>query len=261
MNVALLQYDIAWEDQEQNFQRLAPRIAQAAAAGARLVVLPEMFACGFSMATQRIAEPYAGPSARFLREQAARHGVWICGSFPELAEAADGSAQAALPANTLLLAGPAGEAHRYRKLHPFTFAQEHEHYRAGTEFLNVDVEGVRCTFFICYDLRFADEFWVNAETSDCFVVVANWPEKRRSHWSALLLARAIENQAYVLGLNRVGRGGELDYSGDSAVIDPTGEILCAASRTETTLFATVDPEFVAKARARFPVLRDRRPFA
>lgn len=265
MKLALLQYDIAWEAPEQNFNRLGPRIAQAAAVGARLVVLPEMFACGFSMATERIAEAYAGPSARFVQEQAAAHGVWVCGSVPELAEVPDAAGAATrdgarqpLPTNTLVLAGPAGELYRYRKLHPFTFAREHEHYRAGTEFLMVEVEGARCTFFICYDLRFANEFWVTAERTDCFIVVANWPEKRRSHWSALLLARAIENQAYVAGLNRVGRGGELDYSGDSAVIDPTGEVLCSASRAETMLLADIQPQAVAKARERFPVLRDRR---
>ena len=117
---------------------------------------------------------------------------------------------------------------------------------------------VSCCFFICYDLRFADEFWVNAPRTDCYVVVANWPEKRRAHWSALLLARAIENQAYVVGVNRVGKGGELDYSGDSAIIDPLGQTLCSAAVSETTLYADIDAALVGKARERFPVLQDRR---
>src|SRR5690606_6871220 len=144
------------------------------------------------------------------------------------------------------------------KIHPFTFAREHEHYRAGTEFLVCDVSGVACCFFVCYDLRFANEFWVNAPRTDCYVVVANWPEKRRTHWQALLLARAIENQAYVVGVNRVGRGGALDYVGDSAIIDPLGQPLCSAATAETTLYAEIDASLVKQARARFPVLQDRR---
>lgn len=252
MKLALVQHDIVWEAPRANFERLEPKIAEAAATGARLVVLPEMYSCGFSMQTERIAEPVDGPSVQFLEQQARAHDVWLCGSLPERAE------PEALPYNTLVLASPQGEVHRYRKIHPFTFAREHEHYGAGGEFLRVNVEGLRCCFFICYDLRFANEFWVNAEETDCYVVVANWPKKRRTHWSALLLARAIENQAYVVGLNRVGRGGELEYSGDSAVIDPMGETLCEASKTQTTLYADVSPEVVSKAREKFPVLRDRR---
>jgi predicted amidohydrolase len=156
------------------------------------------------------------------------------------------------------LCDPKGQTHRYRKIHPFTFAREHEHYDAGDEFLTVEVEGVRTTFFVCYDLRFADEFWQTATRTDCYVVVANWPERRRHHWSVLLQARAIENQAYVVGINRVGKGGDLDYQGDSAVIDPFGSVIAAASTDETMLLAEVSAERVADARARFPVLPDRR---
>ena len=257
MKVAAVQYDIAWEDPTQNFQRLRGRVADAARAGASLVVLPEMFSCGFSKATERIAEPFGGPSAQFVAEQAREHGVWVCGSFPELQQTSEGSSESR-PANTLVLSSPEGELSRYEKIHPFTFAREHEHYRAGTEFLVRDVCGVSCCFFVCYDLRFANEFWVNAPRTDCYVVVANWPVKRRTHWQALLLARAIENQAYVVGVNRVGKGGELDYAGDSAVIDPLGQTLCCAAIGETTLYAELDADLVNQARARFPVLQDRR---
>ncbi|MCA9641704.1 MAG: carbon-nitrogen family hydrolase [Polyangiaceae bacterium] len=258
MRVAAVQYDIAWEDPAQNFERLRKRIAEAAQAGASLVVLPEMFSCGFSMATERISEPFAGPSAQFVAREAQAHGVWLCGSFPELLPEDAESKHDARPANTLVLSSPDGELSRYQKIHPFTFAREHEHYRAGTEFLVREVCGVSCCFFVCYDLRFANEFWVNAPRTDCYVVVANWPEKRRSHWQALLLARAIENQAYVVGVNRVGKGGELDYAGDSAIIDPLGQTLCSAAISETTLYAELDAALVKKARERFPVLQDRR---
>lgn len=252
MRVAAIQSDIAWEDPTASFERLRPWLAAAAAAGARLAVLPEMFACGFSMETARVCEPVGGRSAAFLEEQARTHGIWVCGSIPELP---DGERR---PYNTLVLAGPAGQVHRYRKIHPFTFAREHEHYAAGREHVTVDVEGVRCSLFVCYDLRFADEFWARAEETDAYLVVANWPERRRHHWTALLQARAIENQAYVIGVNRVGRGGGLDYTGDSRILDPWGEVLAAGAGGETMLLAEVDPAVVRDAREKFPFLRDRR---
>jgi predicted amidohydrolase len=252
MRVAAIQSDIVWEDPAANFERLRPWVAAAARAGARLVALPEMFACGFSMKTERVREPPDGPSARFLVDEARAHGVWLCGSIPEL------SRGAARPHNTLVLAGPGGQVHRYRKLHPFTFAGEHEHYEAGSEHVTVDVEGLRCSLFVCYDLRFADEFWGRAQATDLYIVVANWPDRRRHHWTALLQARAIENQAYALGVNRVGHGDGIDYAGDSRIIDPWGEILAAAAGRETMLLAEVDPSAVRDARDKFPILADRR---
>ena len=253
MIIAALQTSIVWEDAQANFTRLRPKLAEAAAVGARLVVLPEMYSYGFSMNTAAIAEPPDGPSVSFLVEQARDLGVWICGSIPERpSEAAE------RPANTLVLAGPGGELHRYRKRHPFTFANEHAHYLAGDADLTVEIEGLRVSTAICYDLRFADDFWALAESTDLYVIVANWPSKRREHWQTLLRARAIENQAWVIGLNRVGEGGGIDYSGDSMIIDPWGEVVCSASRDEIMLLANIDVERVREARTKFPVLQDRR---
>jgi predicted amidohydrolase len=252
MRVAAIQHDIVWEDPKANFARLTPWIATAASAGARLAVLTEMYATGFSMATDRTAEPPDGPSTAFLVDQAAAHGIWLCASIPERPAGAN------RPFNTLLLTGPTGRLHRYRKIHPFTYSGEHEHFGAGGDFLTVDVEGVRVTAFICYDLRFADEFWATAASTDCYVVPANWPEPRRLHWTALLHARAIENQAYVVGCNRVGDGGSLHYTGDSRIVDPMGEILAAGAGGETLLLADVDPAVVTATRERFPFQQDRR---
>lgn len=252
MKLAALQTDVVWEDPSANFERLRPLIAAAKAAGADLVVLPEMFATGFSMNTDQIAEPPDGPSRAFIAEQARAHGLWVCGSVPERPEAG------ARPFNTLVLAGPDGAQHCYRKIHPFTFAGEHEHYDAGAHHVTVDVAGTRCTLFVCYDLRFADEFWATAQTTDCYIVIANWPERRRRHWMTLLSARAIENQAYVVGVNRVGTGGQIQYTGDSRIVDPWGEVLASAAGQPTMLLAEVDPAVVAHARKAFPVLADRR---
>ncbi|MCR9163059.1 MAG: carbon-nitrogen family hydrolase [Nannocystaceae bacterium] len=251
MRVAGIQSDIVWEDPAANFERLRSWVAAAKAAGASLVVLPEMYACGFSMDAEAIAEPPEGPSTAFLRQMAAEHDVWIAGSVPQ-------RQAGARPKNTLIVSAPDGTLTRYAKIHPFTFAGEHEHYDAGSAFVSVTIEGVRITWFICYDLRFADEFWATAHDTDCYVVVANWPKKRREHWTTLLRARAIENQAYVVGINRVGVGGALEYSGDSRIFDPWGEAVAAAAMKETMLLADVDPQVVAEARTKFPVLEDRR---
>lgn len=257
MRLAAIQHDIVWNDRAANFLRLAPMIATAAAGGARLVLLSETFSTGFAVDTPGLGEPEGGPSSQFLLEQAALHGMWVCGSCPEVP--ADSDPADTRPANSFVLAGPDGTVHRYHKIHPFTYANEHHHFRAGDRLVQIDIEGVRVSPFVCYDLRFADEFWALAPTTDLYLVPANWPESRRSHWMALLQARAIENQAYVVGCNRVGMGGNgLNYVGDSRIVDPLGELLATGSQAETILFADIEPSKVAEVRARFPFLPDRR---
>ena len=252
MKVAGLQHDVVWEDRDANFEHLAPMIAASAAEGARLVVLTEMFSTGFSMDVARVAEERDGPSAQFLVARAREHGVWLCGSLPERPTADQ------RPFNQLVLAAPDGAMHRYAKIHPFGYGAEPEHYGAGDAFLTVDVEGVRCSFFVCYDLRFANEFWPLAPSTDCYVVVASWPRQRRTHWSALLRARAIENQAYVVGVNRVGTGDGLTYVGDSVILDPRGEPVAAAGEEECVIVGEVDAGRVRATREKYPFLRDRR---
>ncbi len=254
MMVAAIQHDIVWEDGPATQARLEPLIAQAAAGGAKLIVLSEMYATGYSMQQDRVAEQPGGPNERFLIEQAQRHDAWLIGSIAQWT----GPAGDPLAANVAVVAGPAGEVFRYDKIHPFTYAGEHEHYRAGKDFLTVDVGGLRVSVFICYDLRFADEFWALAEDTDLYVVPANWPQPRYQHWRALLRARAIENQAFVLGCNRVGEADKLSYRGDSAIIDPMGQTLAEASHVESVLMVEVDPAQVRQVRERFPFLADRR---
>ena len=252
MKIAALQPDVAWEDARATHAHVAPMIEGAAGAGARIVVLTEMFATGFSLDSERIQERPDGPSATFLAEQARLHSVWVAASIPTNDPALP------RPVNRFVLAGPNGETSTYDKIHPFSYAKEHERYAAGTRHVTVDVEGLRCSLFVCYDLRFADEFWALAHDTDCYLIVANWPETRRHHWQSLLIARAIENQAYVVGVNRVGEGGGLAYAGDSRIIDPLGEVIAGAARSEATLIAEVDPAMVRQVRARFPFLQDRR---
>jgi predicted amidohydrolase len=251
MKVAAIQHDIEWEDGAATRKRLTPLIAQAAGAGARIIALTEMYATGFSMHPERIAEDEGGPNEQFLIDQAREHNAWLVGSIAQ--HSASGN-----PRNVAVLAAPDGAVHRYAKIHPFSYAGEHERYDAGSEFVTVDVEGLRVSLFVCYDLRFADEFWAIGPGTDLYVVVANWPEPRREHWRTLLRARAIENQAYVLGVNRVGGVKDLNHVGDSAIIDPLGRTLVEASIGEAVLVADVTAEQVVAVRETLPFLRDRR---
>jgi omega-amidase len=251
VKVAAVQHDIVWEDAEQTRQQVRPMIGEAAAAGARLIVLPEMFATGFSMRPERVAEDEGGPSEQFLLEQAAAHDAYLVASIAQ--RGADGKYR-----NNAVLARPNGTVCRYAKIHPFSFAGEHEAYAAGTEFLTVDVDDLRVSVFVCYDLRFADEFWALASQTDLYVVPANWPQPRHEHWRALLRARAIENQAYVLGVNRVGAAKNLPHGGGSALIDPLGASLFEAGDEAAVQVAEVAQATVLEIRTKYPFLPDRR---
>ena len=253
MRIALVQMDLAWEDVPENHRRAALLLEEAAAGGARLALLPEMFSTGFSMDSRRIAQPPGGPSESFLREQSARLDLWILASVPEAGEPS--------PRNMALLVSPDGSVVRYAKIHPFSYAGEDRVYTAGDRVVTAEIEGMRVTPLVCYDLRFPEPFRTAADETDLFAVVANWPDQRREHWRALLRARAIENQAYVAGVNRAGDGNGLHYAGDSAAIAPLGETIVEADDREQVLFADVDPGIVRKLRSRFPALNDRRPSA
>jgi predicted amidohydrolase len=251
MKVGIVQHDIVWEDSEATRDHLTPMIAKAAAEGARLIVLSEMFATGFSMRPERVAEDEGGPNEQFLLAQAAEHNAYLVGSIAQRGK--DGRYR-----NNGIVAAPDGMVHRYAKIHPFTYSGEHEHYSAGSDHLTVEIDDVRISVFVCYDLRFADEFWPLAASTDLYVVVANWPAPRGEHWRVLLRARAIENQAYVIGVNRVGTGKNLVYSGNSAIIGPLGETLAECPPGEAVQTAEIDRATVSHTRSTLPFLRDRR---
>ena len=253
MKVGLLQLDIVWEDVEASHARAARLLDQAARGGARLAVLPEMFSTGFSMRPERVAQAPGGPSETFLRERAESLGLWIVGSVPEVR---DGRAR-----NVALVVSPSREVTRYAKIHPFSFAGEDRQYEGGEGVVTASIEGVRVTPFICYDLRFPEPFRLAADSTDLYVVVSNWPERRQMHLRALLQARAIENLAFVVGVNRTGEGDGVRYVGRSVAFSPWGEVLAEAGEEEGVLLCEVDPDAVSDARERFPALRDRRPNA
>jgi predicted amidohydrolase len=186
---------------------------------------------------------------------AAELGVWVAGG-----DAEPGKTDRDRPRNACSVFAPDGEERlHYQKIHPFSLAGEHEHYDGGETLPSVEIDGVRTTCLICYDLRFPEPFRVAADGTDLYLVVANWPEVRSVAWSTLLRARAIENQAYVFGINRVGDAEGTPHNGCSALFDPLGRPLVTAEHQEAVLVGSVDPQEVARNRNRFSFLADRRP--
>ena len=253
MQIAIVQHEIEWEEPTGTFDLLRPQIAEAASTGAELIVLSETFSWGFTMNTDYAHEAIDGPSTQFLRDQADATGAWIVGSIPIRNEESE------LPHNRMVFAGPNGELHTYDKLHPFTFSGEDKSYRAGEVRKTITIGDLRISPFICFDIRFADDFWALAPDTDCYLVVANWPASRREHWRTLLRARAIENQAWVVAANRTGSDPNVAYCGDSMIIDPFGETVADAGESgPLVLSAEVSPARVADVRETFPFLADRK---
>ena len=253
MKIAVVQHEIMWEDPEANFNALRPQISEAAATGAELITLTETYSWGFTMNTDVAHEPEDGPSTAFLQSQAAEVGAWIVGSVPILEPDTE------RPNNRMVFAGPHGELHTYNKRHPFTFSGEDKSYLAGTTAKTIHLGDLRISPAICFDIRFADDFWELANDTDCYLVIANWPASRREHWRTLLRARAIENQAWVVAANRTGDDPNASYCGDSMIIDPFGEIIADAGESgPLVLHADVRADRVAQVRQDFPFLADRK---
>ena len=251
MKVAGFQFAIAWENVERNLAALDGAAAAAKAEGAHLLVLPEMFATGFSMNAELVA-PHAARIRAAVGATAKATGLHILAGIAE-----PGPNR---PRNAAALYGPDGsEIGAYHKIHPFSLAGEHKHYDGGTLLQTFEIKGVRVTPIVCYDLRFPELFRAAAEATDLFCVIANWPEVRAHAWRSLLVARAIENLAYVLGVNRTGEGDGLFYAGDSILLDPLGEAAVAPGSRSGVFCGEVDPRHVATVRGRLGFLKDRRP--
>ena len=250
MIVAGVQFDIAWEDPTENFARSAPLIQQAVEEGARLIALPEMFATGFSMRSDAMAA-HASTIRTFLAGMASAYEVWVVAGYAEPGDAR--------PANACGVFSPDGdEVLTYRKIHPFSLADEADHFEAGDALSTVDIEGIRVTPLICYDLRFPELFRAAADATDLFVVVANWPQRRAHAWRTLLAARAIDDQAWVLGVNRIGEAEGYPHRGDTTLFDPWGAETATLADASGLVLNEVDAEVVRRAREHFPFLRDRR---
>lgn len=253
MQIVACQTDIVWEDKAANHRRVADMLRAASIEPGALVVLPEMFAVGFSMNAEAIVEGHDGPTHAFLAGLAREHQAFVLGGV--VARAASGR-----PRNEAIVCNPSGEViGRYAKLHPFTPAGEKDNYEAGPDVVTFRWGELTVAPFICYDLRFPEIFRRAARRgADLITVIASWPQVREQHWLALLRARAIENQCYVVGVNRVGSDPNAPYGGKSLIVAPGGETLAEAGAGPQVLVAHVDRGSVEEFRRRLPFLVDIR---
>lgn len=255
MHLACCQLNIAWEDKAVNYRRVEALLDAAAFPAGTLVLLPEMFATGFTMAADSVAEPLDGPTARFLSDLARRREIFV------QAGVVIRDPCAPRPRNEALVFGPDGKlSGRYAKLHLFSFAGEPEHYAAGEASTSFAWQETTVAPSICYDLRFPELFReAAARGAEILTVIACWPASREEHWLALLRARAIENQCYVAAVNRCGQDPSgLAYPGRSQIVDPRGEILADAGPCEGVIQAAADLAAQRAYRQEFPALADRR---
>ncbi|MEO7042422.1 MAG: nitrilase-related carbon-nitrogen hydrolase [Gemmatimonadaceae bacterium] len=252
LRVALGEYDIGWHDPETSLDRASVVVTQSAAAGARLVVLPEMCTSGFTMNVADFAESMTGDRITRLSHMARSSGVWLVAGVPTI----DDDSSERIVRNSALVFSPTGAlAATYHKQKLFAYAEEQKSYTRGFKPVVLVIDGVRVAPFICYDLRFPELFRAVAAQSDLILIIASWPAARRTHWDVLLRARAIENQCYVAGVNRSGVGGGIPYDGGSAAFDPWG-----ATVPETDVSGATGVRTVAVSAAEVTRVREAYPF-
>lgn len=252
LRATLVQCMLHWEDAQANREQLTGRLA-ALKGSTDLIVLPEMFSTGFSMRSAELAEDMSGPTVTWMKEQASSLDAALYGSL--IIREGDNYY------NRGLFIDPEGQVTIYDKRHLFRFANETAHYTAGQRRVVVNWRSWRLLLQICFDLRFP-VFARNRGDHDAILYVANWPEPRRYPWNQLLIARAIENQCYVIGVNRVGMDGKgLHYTGDSVIIDPKGQPLlaCEASKEETRT-GVLGRASLEDFREKFPVAKEADDF-
>lgn len=270
LRISTIQTALHWEDKAANLRMLEEKI-RGIKEKTEIVVLPEMFNTGFSMQPEKFAEPMEGETLAWMRRMAAERKVVLTGSFAAKDLAAQSgqilSGQILSSAfNRLVWMLPNGQFGVYDKRHLFAFAGEDQHYTAGNKRLIASVKGWKINLQVCYDLRFP--VWARQSPAllkengqeaeyDVLIYVANWPERRSHAWKTLLQARAIENQCYVVGVNRVGNDGNgIYHSGDSMVVDPSGEVLYTKKDEEDVHTVTLDKTHLETVRQKLPFLKD-----
>jgi len=254
MKVALVSLNQSWENKAENKQKVGETLALIAehCTNTDLVVYPEMTLTGFTMESQKVKEDeLSSETITFFKEQAQKYKVSIAfGVVLSKGEKAT---------NNLVVVSEQGVLATYAKIHPFSYAGENDYYQAGDELKKLTIGGATIGLTICYDLRFPELY--QAYSKDCSVIlnIANWPERRVSHWRALNKARAIENQVFMIAVNRIGTDGKgLQYVFSSHIVSPYGEELKGTSLSEEVVVYDLNLEEVAQYRAEFPVKNDRK---
>jgi omega-amidase len=252
LKVTVFQAYLFWENIDKNLQNISLRLATIREK-TNLVILPEMFNTGFTMDAERLAEPMNGKTMKWMQKTAAQYDCVITGSII----IKDNNKYY----NRLIWMRADGSFECYDKRHLFALGKEHETYTAGNKRLIVELNGWKICPMICYDLRFP--VWLrNADSEyDLLIIVANWPERRALHWRSLIPARAIENQAYVIAVNRVGHdGNEVYHSGDSTCIDPMGNVVYYKRDDDDLYTFPIIAEEIKKTRRALPFLKDMDAF-
>ncbi len=257
LHITTIQANLAWEDKETNLRYFTEKIRHIVGKK-ELVVLPEMFTTGFSMRPEALAETMDGPTVSWMRDMAREQRIILAGS---LIIEENGQYY-----NRLLWMLPTGDYGYYDKRHLFALGGEHLHYTAGQKRLITSVKGWRVNLLVCYDLRFP--VWARQQPAaageaeyDLLICVANWPVMRAAAWKTLLQARAIENQCYVVGVNRVGTDANgLYHSGDTMVVDPLGAVLYQMADEEAVQTTVIDKAPLLALREKLPFLKDADPF-
>lgn len=250
MKVGLTQMDIAWENKEKNMGRVTKLLEQAKKQGVDLIIFPEMTLTGFTMNTTLAGEEMLfSETLRFFKDSSRKYDMAIAFGFVEnFGEEYY---------NKLMLVSQGRILLDYDKIHPFCYGKEGQHYIGGHELKTATLGNIRMSGFVCYDLRFPEIFQGVSRETDMIMVIANWPKERILHWETLLRARAIENQCYVVGVNRTGRGNGLEYVESSMAFDPFGERLTKAHSKAELMVIDVNRELVNRIRTQYPFQMDR----
>ncbi|MCH2596365.1 MAG: hypothetical protein MKZ95_11265 [Pirellulales bacterium] len=253
MQIVSVQLDMAWQDKAANHEKVRRLRDKTSVGSGAFIILPEMFDTGFSMDIDATAQTASLESETFLRELAREKNAAVMGGV--VGPIVDGKAS-----NEAVVFDPAGNCLvRYRKMQLFTPAGEDAKFAAGTGHRLFQWQNVNITPLICYDLRFPELFRPPVQDgAELITVIASWPEVRSEHWVRLLQARAIENQAYVVGVNRCGADPTLTYDGRTVGFDPQGNCLFEADRTEQVVVSKIDIEQARQWRTDFPALNDIR---
>ncbi|WP_099468292.1 carbon-nitrogen family hydrolase [Konateibacter massiliensis] len=252
MKIGLAQTDIIWENKEANYNKAELFIKEAAASGIEYLLFPEMSFTGFSMNTDKIGEMSAKKTTiEQFSSFSRKYKLYLGIGYVEKRENNS--------LNRFAVIDPSGKVIAdYAKIHPFSYGEESLYYVGGEEIQYATIENMMTAPFICYDLRFPEIFQQASKTAQLITVAANWPKERRAHWLALLKARAIENQCYIAGVNRVGQGNGVEYSGDSLIISPYGEVLAELGNEEGIISAEIDQAVAEEYRRHFKLKKDRR---
>ena len=252
LSITTIQTNLIWEDKAANLYALEQKI-NSIQDPTEIVVLPEMFSTGFSMQPSLFAETMEGETLNWMKKVSIQNKIILTGSIIIEEEGKY--------YNRLIWMLPNGEYGYYDKRHLFAFGQEDKFYNAGNKRLIAQVKGFKINLQVCYDLRFP--VWARQQNKsggmeyDVLIYIANWPEKRSHAWKTLLCARAIENQCYVVGVNRVGTdGNNIYHSGNSLVIDPLGQVLYHMPDDEDVNTITISKDYLNEVREKFPFWKD-----